>query len=207
MKSKTIRTWAAAAALGAAAPVIAAPASPAPLSTGARLALGEHLTPEKPTLFLFVKPGSTMERAFAEGLRKEVGGRAGIVLIELRTGDEPAAQQYDVKETPTGIVYDRRGRLVGRSSDAAEIGAAIRKAADVTRIDWAADDDPRMAQIEKLMGRRPAGGILRTMSLQPEWLAAISGVAQKAHFTAGALTRREHEMIASYVSALNKCKY
>ena len=48
--------------------------------------------------------------------------------------------------------------------------------------------------------------ILRTMSLRPDFLAAINE-ASRLHFTDGALTRAEHEMIASYVSALNKCRY
>ncbi|MCC2671882.1 MAG: hypothetical protein K0Q72_4353, partial [Armatimonadetes bacterium] len=45
------------------------------------------------------------------------------------------------------------------------------------------------------------------MSLAPDYLAAINEAARKAHFADGFLTRREHEIIASYVSALNKCKY
>lgn len=48
--------------------------------------------------------------------------------------------------------------------------------------------------------------ILRTMSLRPDFLAAIDE-ASKLHFTDGALTRAQHEMIASYVSALNRCRY
>jgi len=48
--------------------------------------------------------------------------------------------------------------------------------------------------------------ILRTMSLRPDFLAAINA-ASGLHFTDGALTRAQHEMIASYVSALNKCRY
>lgn len=48
--------------------------------------------------------------------------------------------------------------------------------------------------------------ILRTMSLRPDFLKAIDE-ASVLHFTDGALTRAEHEMIASYVSALNKCRY
>ena len=48
--------------------------------------------------------------------------------------------------------------------------------------------------------------ILRTMSLRPDFLAAIDQ-ASKLHFSDGALTRAEHEMIASHVSALNKCRY
>lgn len=48
--------------------------------------------------------------------------------------------------------------------------------------------------------------ILRTMSLRPDFLAAIDE-ASRMHFTDGALTRAQHEMIASYVSALNRCRY
>lgn len=48
--------------------------------------------------------------------------------------------------------------------------------------------------------------ILRTMSLRPDFLAAIDQ-ASKLHFTDGALTRAQHELIASYVSALNRCRY
>ena len=48
--------------------------------------------------------------------------------------------------------------------------------------------------------------ILRTMSLRPDFLAAVDA-ASVMHFTDGALTRAQHEMIASYVSALNRCRY
>ncbi len=48
--------------------------------------------------------------------------------------------------------------------------------------------------------------ILRTMSLRPDFLTAIDQ-ASHMHFSDGALTRAQHEMIASYVSALNRCRY
>ena len=48
--------------------------------------------------------------------------------------------------------------------------------------------------------------ILRTMSLRPDFLAAIDQ-ASSLHFEDGALTRAQHELIASYVSALNHCRY
>ena len=48
--------------------------------------------------------------------------------------------------------------------------------------------------------------ILQTMSLRPDFLAAIQA-ASEMHFTDGALTRAQHEMIASYVSAINRCRY
>jgi hypothetical protein len=58
-------------------------------------------------------------------------------------------------------------------------------------------------------GRSLAGvvpDILRTMSLRPDFLAAIEA-ASRLHFSDGALTRAQHEMVASYVSALNRCRY
>ena len=48
--------------------------------------------------------------------------------------------------------------------------------------------------------------ILRTMSLRPDFLTAIDS-ASRLHFSDGALTRAQHEMIASYVSTLNRCRY
>jgi hypothetical protein len=48
--------------------------------------------------------------------------------------------------------------------------------------------------------------ILQTMSLRPDFLAAIQA-ASRVHFTDGALTRAQHEMIASHVSAINRCRY
>jgi hypothetical protein len=44
------------------------------------------------------------------------------------------------------------------------------------------------------------------MSLRPDYLAAIDA-ASRLHFTDGAVTRARHEMIASYVSALSRCRY
>ena len=38
-------------------------------------------------------------------------------------------------------------------------------------------------------------------------VARVEGYLEKLHFTDGALTRAHHEMIASYVSALNRCHY
>lgn len=48
--------------------------------------------------------------------------------------------------------------------------------------------------------------ILMTMGHRPDLLAAIMD-ASRVHFSDGALTRAQHEMIASYVAALNKCHY
>lgn len=47
---------------------------------------------------------------------------------------------------------------------------------------------------------------MKTMSLRPDFLSAMRD-ASDMHFNDGALTRAQHEMIASYVSALNRCHY
>ena len=60
------------------------------------------------------------------------------------------------------------------------------------------------AKARSVAGVVPA--ILKTMSSRPDFLAAIDA-ASRMHFSDGALTRAQHEMIASYVSALNRCRY
>ena len=61
------------------------------------------------------------------------------------------------------------------------------------------------AESQSLAGGGVAA-IIKTMSLRPDFLAGILA-ASRMHFTDGALTRPQHEMIASYVSALNRCRY
>ena len=82
----------------------------------------------------------------------------------------------------------------------------------MARIAWIEDNDAQgqLAELyETARSRSQAGGvadILRTMSLRPDFLAAIMD-ASRLHFSDGAISRAQHEMIASYVSALNNCHY
>ena len=84
------------------------------------------------------------------------------------------------------------------------------------RIGWIEESDAK-GQLADLFASARAGtisgvprervpDILHTMSHRPDFLAAIMD-ASRVHFSDGALTRAQHEMIASYVSALNKCHY
>jgi hypothetical protein len=80
------------------------------------------------------------------------------------------------------------------------------------RIRWI-DEDAATGELAAIYERArqefPAGmvpDILKTMSLRPDFLAGI-GKAARLHFSDGALSRAQHEMIASYVSALNRCHY
>jgi hypothetical protein len=83
----------------------------------------------------------------------------------------------------------------------------------VTRIAWLEDGDASGVLAEIFADYRsthPTGQvppIMRTMSLRPDFLAAIRQAVNTLHFRDGALTRAQHEMIASYVSALNRCRY
>jgi hypothetical protein len=82
----------------------------------------------------------------------------------------------------------------------------------MARIAWINDEDATgeiadiYRELRQTSERRNEPDILRTMSLRPDFLRAISD-ASRLHFTDGALNRAEHEMIASYVSALNRCHY
>ncbi len=82
----------------------------------------------------------------------------------------------------------------------------------MARINWvdeAAADGP-LAEIYAAVSKNTPGGIVpeiyKTMSLRPDFLAGVLG-ASRLHFSDGALTRAQHEMIAAYVSALTGCHY
>jgi len=49
--------------------------------------------------------------------------------------------------------------------------------------------------------------IIQTMSLRTDFMKAIREAVNTLHFRDGALSRAQHEMVASYVSALNRCRY
>lgn len=80
------------------------------------------------------------------------------------------------------------------------------------RIAWIEDKDAQgpLAEMYAAFRQNSADGrvadIMRTMSQRPDFLAGIMGAA-RMHFSDGALSRAQHEMIASYVSALNRCHY
>lgn len=56
-------------------------------------------------------------------------------------------------------------------------------------------------------GRPAIPGILKCLSLRPDLFTAIDDLSHKVHFSDGHLDRRQKEMIATYVSALNQCPY
>lgn len=56
-------------------------------------------------------------------------------------------------------------------------------------------------------GRSAIPGILKCMSLRPDFFRDVVASSDRLHFSEGHLTRRVKEMIATYVSALNQCVY
>ena len=169
--------------------------------------LARHTVASRPTIFIFTRPSSSLERGFVRQLCGDAGRKAGVGVVSLTTGSEPAARKYEVKDTPTAIVFDRRGRFVSRSSDPEQIRRSLQQALGVMRIDWPEADDPRYEAANQQVGRPVTGGIMRTMAFQPEWLGYINGLARKAHFSPGYLDVRTKEMIAAYVSGLNDCRF
>lgn len=49
--------------------------------------------------------------------------------------------------------------------------------------------------------------ILKCFSARPDFLRQVMEFSYGVHFSDGHLTRRVKEMIATYVSALNRCRY
>jgi hypothetical protein len=82
----------------------------------------------------------------------------------------------------------------------------------MARIAWIEDEDATgpladvYAEIRRTSSSGGVADILRTMSHRPDFLQAINAASQ-LHFSDGALSEAQHEMIASYVSALNRCHY
>jgi hypothetical protein len=56
-------------------------------------------------------------------------------------------------------------------------------------------------------GRNQVPGIIKCFGARPDFLRQVVEFSNKIHFSEGHLTRRHKEMIASYVSFLNRCPY
>ena len=109
-------------------------------------------------------------------------------------------------ECRVGVSHDRE---IGRSSQPDEIRAAVRKGQLMGRIKWVDEDDPKAPEVYGAPAqalKRGIPGIIKTMSQRPEAVQMMN-IISRVHFSDGFLRRREHEMIAAYVSALNKCRF
>jgi len=83
----------------------------------------------------------------------------------------------------------------------------------VARIDWFEDDDAVgvvadvYARWKRANDNRAIPDILKCFSLRPDVLEKIEELSNVLHFSDGHLPRKTKEKIASYVSALNRCRY
>ena len=81
------------------------------------------------------------------------------------------------------------------------------------RIHWVEEQEAtgELAEIyNKYMeqtGRPGVAGILKCFSPRPDFLQDVMQFSQHIHFSDGHLTRHTKEMIATYVSGLNRCPY
>jgi hypothetical protein len=184
---------------------------PEVVSKGSRFEVKNILKTEGTTVVLFLQETSVIEQQFLADLQKQLpkNDKVGLSIVRLKDVSAPAAQQYKVTATPTAIVYDRFGRELARTSQPDEIKAAVRKGQLMSRIKWIDEDDPEAPEVygvppEAL--KRGLPGIVKTMALRPDAFKMFN-IMSEIHFTDGFLKRREHEMVASYVSYLNKCKF
>jgi hypothetical protein len=56
-------------------------------------------------------------------------------------------------------------------------------------------------------GRNQVPGIIKCFGARPDFLRQVVQFSNSVHFSEGHLARRHKEMIASYVSFLNRCPY
>lgn len=81
----------------------------------------------------------------------------------------------------------------------------------MARLKWVEDSDAT-GELKELYERakRERGRvapIYRAFSLRPDLLRLIMEINKRAHFEDGFLPRKTKEMIATYVSGLNRCPY
>jgi hypothetical protein len=186
------------------------PTAPEVISQGKEAILVDHLRPEAVTVVLFYRPANEEEQELADALRKRSAQESRLALkhVRLTAVEAPIARQYEVTETPAAFVYDRNKNLLGRARNFTEVGELVTRGLRVARLKWLNEDDPTAPTAYRAFGggARPVPEIMKTLSLRPEIMEAINNLS-RFHFSDGFLDRRAHEMIASYVSALNKCKY
>lgn len=81
------------------------------------------------------------------------------------------------------------------------------------RIEWVEEGEATGAAAEvygkymEATGRDYVPHILKCFSQRPDFLAQVMQFSNTLHFSEGHLDRRIKEMLATYVSGLNRCPY
>jgi len=168
--------------------------------------------PNVPNVTVFYNPDSPSDRGLVSDFvtRRRASDQVGLHLVAVRSVGAPACVQYEIRTLPTVLVHDRFGHELARSSDPGVVFPAILKALSTARLAWIDERSPEAAETYKNLGggRFPVPSILKTMSLRPEWMETFDQLSRKSIFADNtALPRRLKEMIATYVSGINRCKY
>ncbi len=168
--------------------------------------------PNVPNVTVFYNPDSASDRALVADFvgRRRASDQVGLHLVAVRSVGAPACVQYQIKTLPTILVHDRFDHELARSSDPGVVFPAILKALSTARLAWIDERSPEAAETYKNMGggKFPVPSILKTMSLRPEWMGTFDQLSRVSIFADNtALPRRLKEMIATYVSGINRCKY
>lgn len=168
--------------------------------------------PNVPNVTVFYNPDSPSDRALVADFvgRRRASDQVGLHLVAVRSVGAPACVQYAIKSLPTILVHDRFDHELARSSDPAVVFPAILKALSTARLAWIDERSPEAAETYKNLGggKFPVPSILKTMSLRPEWMETFDQLSRVSIFADNtALPRRLKEMIATYVSGINRCKY
>jgi uncharacterized peroxidase-related enzyme len=197
------------------------------ISTGERISLRSHLRAEGATLFAFYTATSALERDAVTRLERASGLRGGARRIALESLDAPVARQFRIVETPVFLVCDAGGRPLLRSAQpesvaralggpAAGRGRAVVRpvvpACPLTlgpRLAWVEESSPQARRVYRHWGggRVPVPEIYKAMSLRPDLMDRVADLTERAHFRSGFLRPRTKELIATYVSSLNRCPY
>src|SRR5277367_1638177 len=99
-----------------------------------------------------------------------------------------------------------------KSKDAGDVpGSSVEKYATKIRITEDAEATGEAAAAYDFWragsGRQQVPGIIKCFGARPDFLRRVTELGNTIHFSEGHLSRRYKEMIASYVSYLNRCPY
>jgi Carboxymuconolactone decarboxylase family len=96
--------------------------------------------------------------------------------------DSPGADSTPVTKTATKIKIIEDAEATGETAAAYDLWRAV-------------------------SGRQQVPGIIKCFGIRPDFLRRVIELGNTVHFSEGHLSRRHKEMIASYVSYLNRCPY
>jgi uncharacterized peroxidase-related enzyme len=197
------------------------------ISRGERIHLRSQLGVDGPTLFAFYAAASVMERDATARLASFKRLRGRIRRIPLDSLDAPVARQFRIQETPTFLVCDPAGRVLLRGSQTGPVKRLLERLGCVNdrrvvrrmppacplstgpRLAWVEESSPKAGRVYRQWsgGQLAVPDIYKAMSLRPDLMERVADLTDRAHFTSGFLSRRTKELIATYVSSLNRCPY